>query len=363
MLDPGVTRTPTNGHPRHEFVNCLQYSPDGGVIAVGYFGAVRLWSLAVGRLLGKPLAPPDGVNCVAFSRDSRQLRIGGRRGTVSTWDVATGLAVSKPLEFPGPVVEITPDGRIVVVAQGTQQFVAIDATTLKPLGPPLLNPRHRSQAPARAALSRSQVPVDRGIERHAGGHQPRGPGLGYCDGETSLRDRQARHLPHLRGGLEPRRQDGGDRRPRHGAQIVGLCNRGDARPAAGDGPFDRGPQVQPRRPDPGGCAGLDDRRHTPRSLGTAHRGRITRDTRRSGMAIRRQGRVPGVPSPRPIAGGGSRRWNDPRLVSAARIDSARPCPCLMTRSAWPPAAMAWSQSGCRPMTCCSTTRDPARPGR
>ena len=153
MLDPGTTAPSANGHPRHEVVNCLQFSPDGAVIAVGYFGAVRLWSLADGRLLGKPLAPPDGVNCVAFSPDSRQLRIGGRRGAVSTWDVANGLAVGKPVAFPGPVVEITPDGRIVVVAQGAQQFVAIDATTLKPLGPPLLNLRHRSQGPSRAALS------------------------------------------------------------------------------------------------------------------------------------------------------------------------------------------------------------------
>ncbi len=160
LAEPRLILKPTDKTPGpggktwDDYVNCLACSPDGKVLAVGYTGAVRLWSLVDGQPIGKPLPGlAGGVNCLVFSPDGRQLRVGGFNGGVSVWDIPSGRQVGQPMSFPGVVAAIRPDGRSVVVAQGKQQYLVLDGQTRKPLGPPMVNTHHRSGGAARMALS------------------------------------------------------------------------------------------------------------------------------------------------------------------------------------------------------------------
>ena len=80
-------------------VNSVVFSPDGAVLASGGDdGTIRLWNVATRRQIGKPLAGGDGaIESVAFSRSGATLASGGDDGTVRLWDVATRTEIGAPL--------------------------------------------------------------------------------------------------------------------------------------------------------------------------------------------------------------------------------------------------------------------------
>jgi WD40 repeat protein len=74
---------------RHEgdSIDCLTFSPDGRMLAVGSDRSVWLWAVDSGKKVGSFEQLADGIRCVAFSPDGRTLAAAGPR-RVWLWDVA-----------------------------------------------------------------------------------------------------------------------------------------------------------------------------------------------------------------------------------------------------------------------------------
>jgi WD40 repeat protein len=95
---PSPSRTPIpTSTVRHRqltaqppYGNCVAFSPNGKVLALGCGMKTDLWDVASGQPLGQPLAQSGTLSWVTvFSPDSKTLAIGGDDG-LGLWDVATG---------------------------------------------------------------------------------------------------------------------------------------------------------------------------------------------------------------------------------------------------------------------------------
>ena len=88
----------------------------------------------------------DTFRPLAFSPDGRQLWVGVWAGTSQlwTWEVASGRPVGTPADRPGMIRAFRPDGQAIAMQVGTSAVQVIDRVTGKPLGPVLVDPKHRS---------------------------------------------------------------------------------------------------------------------------------------------------------------------------------------------------------------------------
>ncbi|MEV4382979.1 AAA family ATPase [Streptosporangium sp. NPDC049644] len=118
-------------------VNAVAISPKGGIVAGGGDdGTVRLWDMATGRAVGRPMTSPEElVNDLAFTRDGSLLVVASEvmtedfsSGGVRLWDVATQRLSGEPLVFDTDfdagtevfsALDISPDGtRLAAEADG-----------------------------------------------------------------------------------------------------------------------------------------------------------------------------------------------------------------------------------------------------
>jgi WD40 repeat protein len=103
----------------------VAFSPDSRLLLTGcnLDSSARLWEVAPGVARGAPLAPAG--DSVAFSPDGRFVLTTGEGDAARLWDAATGTASGPLLPFrtvpyPGPGPLFSPDGRRLLVPEGTR---------------------------------------------------------------------------------------------------------------------------------------------------------------------------------------------------------------------------------------------------
>jgi eukaryotic-like serine/threonine-protein kinase len=111
---------------------CVAFSPDGGLLAAGSDGKVKVWEWRDRRLrLTLPGHAKKGIS-VAFSPDGRRLASGSWSGDVMIWDAVTGerlLPVLSGHSHPVSAIAFSPDGRHLVSASFDRRLIVWDATT------------------------------------------------------------------------------------------------------------------------------------------------------------------------------------------------------------------------------------------
>ncbi len=121
-------------------VDAVAFSPDGKSLITGSRdGSASLWDATTGRPIAKLSAHQDYVNAVAFSLDGKTVLTGSDDRTARLWDAATGRPIGKPLEHPGQVhaVAFSPDGKLILTGSTDMLARLWDATTGVPIGKPL----------------------------------------------------------------------------------------------------------------------------------------------------------------------------------------------------------------------------------
>ena len=149
-LDPSLV----SGHPRTRIIGdggrpiphwvweylCASFSPDGRYVVTGSTdNSARVWEVATGRLIGKPLLHDNWVRAVAFAPDNRHVLTGSHDNTAQLWDIHTGERAAPTLHHAGIIVSVavSPDGTTALTGSGDKTARLWNLQTGKPIGPPM----------------------------------------------------------------------------------------------------------------------------------------------------------------------------------------------------------------------------------
>ena len=148
-LRPAGLAAVKQGTASNEWVQRVAFSPDSQTLATAHAsGLVRLWNIEDGRERARPLEHKGQIRALTFSPDGRQLWVGvwAGKSQLWTWDLASGRPVGAPADYPGPIAAVPPRWSGNRGASRHQLRAVLDRVTGKPLGPVLVNPKHKSSA-------------------------------------------------------------------------------------------------------------------------------------------------------------------------------------------------------------------------
>ncbi len=98
-------------------VDCIAYSPDGKMVAIGSEGVVQLWDTHAEQPIKSLIKRTVSPKCIAFSADSKTIAIGYSDGTMQWWSVGTGehtKTFTGYISNQGPI-EYAPDGKTIAI--------------------------------------------------------------------------------------------------------------------------------------------------------------------------------------------------------------------------------------------------------
>jgi WD40 repeat protein/tetratricopeptide (TPR) repeat protein/predicted Ser/Thr protein kinase len=125
----------------HEYL-AASFSLDGRLVVVGCAdNTARIFDVATGQEVVRPLRHDNWVRAVAFGPDNRRVLTGSHDMTARLWDATTGEPLTPPLRHSGEViaVAISPDGRTGLTAGVDATARLWDLGTGRPIGPPMPN--------------------------------------------------------------------------------------------------------------------------------------------------------------------------------------------------------------------------------
>ena len=102
--------------------NCLAYSPDGSMLAVGHLRGVQVISVTDGKLLKQLDGALQSVTCVAFSPDQKTIAAGDQTAHLTLWNLETGKTKAQVMAQDNFVRTVTfsPDSMLVTTTGGEQ---------------------------------------------------------------------------------------------------------------------------------------------------------------------------------------------------------------------------------------------------
>ncbi|WP_165227218.1 protein kinase domain-containing protein [Aquisphaera insulae] len=119
---------------------CASFSPDGRYVVTGSTdNSARVWEVATGRLIGKPLLHDNWVRTVAFAPDNQHVLTGSHDNTAQLWDIHTGERAAPTLHHARGIVSVavSPDGTRALTGSGDKTARLWNLQTGQPIGPPM----------------------------------------------------------------------------------------------------------------------------------------------------------------------------------------------------------------------------------
>jgi WD40 repeat protein len=117
-----------------DWVSSLAFSPDGKILAAGYWNRIILWDVQTQQPMGQPLTGHTYlIPSLTFSPNGKILASGSEY-EIMLWDVETRQLIGQPLDNAGISLAFSPNGKTLVSGGYDNRVILWDVETQQPIG-------------------------------------------------------------------------------------------------------------------------------------------------------------------------------------------------------------------------------------